>query len=116
MPKNIVATSQNCLDEMMAMVLRARPGVGPGGASLSAISGVFGCGGSWVTVSIRTAIARVMPPMIKNVGRHPQVAAAQANGVVATTAPKLPTDMSRPTMVANSLFLNHWEKALTVGT
>ena len=62
------------------------------------------------------AMPKVMPPIKKNVGRHPQVAAAQANGVVAITAPRLPTDMSSPTIVANSFSRNHWDRALSVGT
>ena len=62
------------------------------------------------------AIPMVTPPIRKKVGRHHQAPAAQASGVVATTAPKLPTDMSSPTMVANSFSLNHWDRALTVGT
>ena len=53
---------------------------------------------------------------MKNVFRHPQIAAVQARGVVAITAPKLPMDIRRPIMVVNSFFLNHREMALTAGT
>ena len=50
------------------------------------------------------------------VGRHPQVAAIQASGVVAMTAPMFPTLMSSPSMVENSDLRNRWEIALMAGT
>lgn len=66
-------------------------------------------------MSTTSANKRVIPPIRKNVNRQPQVSDAHARGVVAIMAPKFPTDIKRPTMVANSFFLNHRENAFIAG-
>lgn len=67
---------------------------------------------SWVI----KAIPIVMALIKKNVGHHPHVSEFLVRDVVAITAPKLPKAIRKPIIMENSLDLNHWEIAISVGT